>query len=508
MPGKLFVNYRRGDDPGFTQALYLRLETEFSSGDVFMDVEGQIKPGDDFVEVINAQVAAADVVLVVIGPRWTKLLAARTKAGVGEAGIDYVVAEIEAALGQKKRVIPVLVGGATMPRADQLPGSIQALVRRNAEGLRPDRFKADCQRLVTELREYLVALKSARLGSSDPAQVAADAERIAGQAEQAATRAELKRTGYDWHGMKRWQVAAIIITIIMGVGAWGFEHFWRAHESSVEEVPEDAAPQAATLKHDPATVPERPAQRPFRPRDTFKDCDGCPDMVVIPAGEFMMGSDEDDNEKPRHRVTIRQPFAVGKFAVTFDEWDACAAAGGCDGTRPGDEGWGRGKRPLIYVSWNDATRYIAWLSARTGQTYRLPSEAEWEYAARAGSATKYRWGDDVGTGHANCSECGSQWDDKQTAPVGSFPPNAWGLYDMNGNVWQWVEDPYHDTYNGAPAAGSVWAAGGSSSRVVRGGSWHGDADFLRSAYRNSNPPDSRYGTYGFRVARTLLAASP
>jgi hypothetical protein len=189
MVGRIFVNYRRGDDPGFTQALYMRLEAEFSADDVFMDVEGHIKPGDDFVDVINAQVAAADAVVVVIGPRWTELLAAR--AGARD---DFVVVEIQAALRKKKRVIPVLVGGATMPSVDLLPKSIQALARRHAVGLRPERFKGDCQGLVTALGEYLAAVEIERAARSDAeraavkARQAEEAARIAAAEEQAQSR--------------------------------------------------------------------------------------------------------------------------------------------------------------------------------------------------------------------------------------------------------------------------------------------------------------------------------
>jgi len=159
----------------------------------------------------------------------------------------------------------------------------------------------------------------------------------------------------------------------------------------------------------------------------------------------MMGSPETDtngysDERPPHQVTFAKPFAVGKYAITFAEWDACVAAGGCGGYRLEDRGWGRANRPVIDVSWEDAKSYAAWLSTKTGKPYRLLSEAEWEYAARAGSTTRYFWGDEIGRNRANCNGCGSQWDNQQTAPTGSFAPNAFGLYDMHGNVWQWVED--------------------------------------------------------------------
>jgi formylglycine-generating enzyme required for sulfatase activity len=167
----------------------------------------------------------------------------------------------------------------------------------------------------------------------------------------------------------------------------------------------------------------------------FKDCaNGCPVMVVVPAGTFMMGApesdaDREDSEGPAHEVTIEKPFAVSTFAVTFAEWDACVAAAACPHV---PDAWGRGTMPVINVSYNDAKQYAAWLSQVTGKAYRLPTEAEWEYAARAGAKTRYSWGDDTGIGNTVCDGCGSRWDVQQTAPVGLFKPNAFGLYDVHG----------------------------------------------------------------------------
>jgi len=250
-------------------------------------------------------------------------------------------------------------------------------------------------------------------------------------------------------------------------------------------------------------------EKALKPHGAFKECANCPEMVVVPAGKFSMGSPASEpgrfgDEGPQHTVTIARRFAVDRFEVTFDQWDACAADGGCNGYKPSDEGWGRGRRPVINVSWDDANAYVAWLSKKTGRSYRLLSESEYEYAARAGTQTAYPWGNAVGTKKANCHACGSQWDARQTAPAGSFAANRFGLYDMVGNVREWTEDCYHDSYSGAPTDGSAWTEGANCyNRVVRGGSWLLAPAFLRSASRYWFAADYRLRYLGFRVARTL-----
>jgi formylglycine-generating enzyme required for sulfatase activity len=254
---------------------------------------------------------------------------------------------------------------------------------------------------------------------------------------------------------------------------------------------------------------EQEKDKAAKPGSEFAECaTGCPTMIVVPADKFMMGSPESEgdrynNEGPQHEVTIAKPFAVGQTEVTFAEWDACVAAGACAGASDSNN-WGRGDRPVINVSWDDAKQYIAWLSRITGKEYRLLTEAEWEYAARAGKTTTYSWGDEIGKGNANCDGCGTQWDRKGTAPVGSFKANAFGLYDMHGNVFEWVEDPWHDGYEDAPVDGSAWLQDGdANSRVVRGGSWGYYPQILRVAYRSHLTTVKRGIDIGFRVARTL-----
>jgi formylglycine-generating enzyme required for sulfatase activity/uncharacterized caspase-like protein len=255
-------------------------------------------------------------------------------------------------------------------------------------------------------------------------------------------------------------------------------------------------------------------ERGLKPKDIFRECDKCPEMVVIPAGTFTMGAPRDEawsNEVPQHPVELGQAFAAGRFAVTFDEWDACVAAGGCEGYRPNDKGWGRGQRPVINVSWNDAKSYVAWLSGKTGKTYRLLSEAEREYVTRAGTTTRFWWGSSISTEQANYNcNCDSALGPKsefrqRTLPVDSFGPNPWGLYQVHGNVFEWTEDCDH-AYSSLPSDGAAWTPGGCRWRVVRGGSWFSGPADLRAAYRGMKFRDERSNDIGFRVGRALLAA--
>lgn len=225
-----------------------------------------------------------------------------------------------------------------------------------------------------------------------------------------------------------------------------------------------------------------------------------PKMVRIPPGKFLMGSPENeagrwDAEGPQHEVTISNAFEIGKYPVTFDEYDLFAKA--TKRKLPNDQGWGRSQRPVINVSWHDAQDYVKWLSGQTGKPYRLPTEAEWEYAARANTQTRYWWGDDIDTNNA-------VYNTTQTEPVGSFKANAFGLYDTAGNVWEWVQDCWHENYNNAPKDGSAWLevnGGNCDRRVVRGGSWDNDPRLLRSAYRNWGSTDYAIYFLGFRIAR-------
>ncbi|MGB0204772.1 MAG: SUMF1/EgtB/PvdO family nonheme iron enzyme [Neptuniibacter sp.] len=253
------------------------------------------------------------------------------------------------------------------------------------------------------------------------------------------------------------------------------------------------------LKQAGSGDPDQPGNTIFK--DQISESLYGPEMVLLPSGQYRMGDQSgqgDDNERPVHIVTLKKPFAVSRFEVTFADYDAFAKM--TKRPLPSDEGWGRGNRPVINVSWRDAKAYAEWLADKTGQPYRLPSEAEWEYAARAGNLTTYWWGDRMQANMAACADCGSEWDGKQTAPVGSFPANSWGLHDMTGNVDEWVEDCYEDNYNLAPLDGSAYTQRVCSNRVMRGGSWFEINRLIRPASRYRHPTDAKRNSWGFRVA--------
>ncbi|MGI9406444.1 MAG: SUMF1/EgtB/PvdO family nonheme iron enzyme, partial [Hyphomicrobiaceae bacterium] len=261
------------------------------------------------------------------------------------------------------------------------------------------------------------------------------------------------------------------------------------------------------------TLPKTRLTDRRKPGESFRDCDACPEMVVVAAGSFMMGSPKneagrDKHEGPQRQVKIGRAFAVAKFEVTFDEWEACALEGGCPKRRVKDAGWGRGRRPVIYLSWEDAKSYVDWLQHKTGKKYRLLSEAEWEFAARGGTTTPYSTGDRLSTDQANFDNSNNLVGGRsglyrgRTVEVGTFSANPFGLHEMHGNVLEWVEDCWNRNHTGAPGDGSA-RGGNCERRVLRGGSWYHEPGFSRSAARISFPKQSRLNIAGLRVARTL-----
>ena len=270
----------------------------------------------------------------------------------------------------------------------------------------------------------------------------------------------------------------------------------KAKDTDIEILKSDLAVARMLAK---GAEPEDPGNQIFK--DQIDSRNFGPEMVLLPSGEFRMGDQSglgDDNEKPVHIVHIDEPFAISRFEVTFAEYDLFAKS--TNRPLPDDEGWGRGNQPVINVSWRDAWAYTEWLADQTGQPYRLPSEAEWEYAARAGNLTTYWWGDNMQFNMAACADCGSTWDGKRAAPVGTFPANSWGLHDMTGNVDEWVADCYEDNYDLAPIDGSAYRKRVCKDRVMRGGSWFEISRLIRPASRYRHPVDSKRNSWGFRVA--------
>jgi formylglycine-generating enzyme required for sulfatase activity len=460
---KVFISYRRDDSAGHAGRVHDRLVRELGRDLLFMDVDG-IPLGADFVEVLGTEVASCDVLLAIIGPDW---LDARDETGKRrlENEHDFVRIEIATALKRHIPVIPILLEGTPVPDTEHLPDDLKELARRQVLDVRHASFQADMDKLVLQLRKMSAPPSSAF--SPDPI-----ASRDAGGSPQG-------------ERPRRARSLAKAMGIFLGLGLLV------------------AAAGLGAFRH--VTGMGNGTRR--ESRQELTDCEqGCPVMVVVPAGKLTMGSPSrevgrDQDEGPQHEVTIAKPFAVSKHEVTFAEWDACVAASACPHA---SDVWGRGELPVIYVSWNDAKRYVSWLTRTTGKQYRLLSEAEWEYAARAGALTRFAWGDEPGTGNANCKGCGSEWDGKETAPAGSFAPNAFGLHDMHGNVWEWVEDSWHEDYKGAPTDGSAWTDGGDpSSRVKRGGAWDEGPKAIRAANRARNSPSYAEIDLGFRVARTL-----
>jgi formylglycine-generating enzyme required for sulfatase activity len=271
------------------------------------------------------------------------------------------------------------------------------------------------------------------------------------------------------------------------------------------------APKEAPVAKEPpapkeppaAAVPAEPVQDKPTPKAAageVRDCPTCPILISLPAGAFTMGSNTGDpTEKPAHRISIGNAFAIGKYEVTVEQWNACTEASACPRLNSSNPG----NTPVRDVSWDDAQQYVKWLSSTTGKPYRLPSEAEWEYAARGGTSTRFWWGEQMRPGNANCKDCGAPWSDDGPAKVGSFAANPYGLHDVNGSVWEWVADCWHTSYKGAPSDGRPWDTPGCRERVIRGGSWRDGSGYMPSSTRFKYGASVRHSQNGFRVARDL-----
>ncbi len=519
---KVFISYRRDDSAGHAGRVHDRLAQEFGRDLLFMDVDA-VPLGADFIKVLRDEVAKCDVLLAVIGPNWLKIRDEEGSRRLDNTN-DYVRIEIATALQRDIPVIPILLDGAKIPKAEQLPKGLEGLTARNGLDVRHASFHIDMDKLIAGLKS--------QPGHVDAAGAPRSTHEKRRNNEEAVFRQGIKDNWRRWATAVGGGIAAVFV---------GAALVWvkivppiPIHQPSPAPVPLTPAPvqspppapvQQSPAPTQPLSAPTFPPikvellsparERALRPKDSFEECASCPVMVVIPAGSFIMGSAENelgrkDNEGPQHKVTFAQQFAVGRFSVTFDEWDACVADGGCNGYSPPDQGWGRGRRPAIDVSWNEAKVYLAWLSRKTGKTYRLLSEAEREYVTRAGTTTPFWWGSTISTSQANYNGNFTYGDDgtrgefrNETMPVDTFAPNPWGLYQVHGNVSEWTEDCWHDNYNDAPADGSAWTAADCKQRVRRGGSVGSPPQVLRSAFRLSYAAVNRTFFIGFRVARTL-----
>jgi formylglycine-generating enzyme required for sulfatase activity len=511
---KVFISYSRRDSSDFAEELVAGLE--LAGFAPFLD-RHDIAAGEDWEARLRGLIQHADTVVFVASPESVKS--------------ERCAWEVDKALAENKRVLPIIfrsVSDSDIPerlrrlqfvRFDTGPGITRPLAQL-AEALRQDidwirehtRLGELAQRWDMRGRPESLLLRAddlaAALSWADKRPTSAppvtDAIRSFITASRQAEDAYLAKSSAAQRHMIRMRllVSALAIIVAIGIAGWikqaDIVEYWQWYTVTRPYVVSQVRPYVLSTSN----------ERALKPGSSFRECaKDCPEMVVVPAGSFVMGSpdtesDRDRDEGPQHTVTFAKPFAVSKFELTFDEWDTCVSYGAC--AQASDAGWGRGQRPVIYVTWDDARHYAAWLAKITGKPYRLLAEAEYEYAARAGSQTAFPWGESVGDNNANCNSCGSQWDSKQTAPVGSFAPNRFGLYDMVGNVWEWVQDCYHADYAGAPDNGSAWTSGSCTERVVRGGSWSANPlRNLRSAARYQHSPDLQDRHFGFRIGRSL-----
>lgn len=469
MQGKIFVSYRRDDGAANARSIRDRLAHAFGDSAVFMDVDNLLA-GKRFDKELEKALAQTDIFLAIIGPRWIELFTERQKSDER----DYVREELAAALARDITVIPVLVDSGRLPRQRDLPEDIRALVLHQKQDISHEHFGRD-------VNDLILAIKG---GPALPAP-------------------------------RSKSLPALVVCALLAIclSAFAVTHWFGVKiPSVVRSAFERGSSPPPACDGVEALVGGQP--RCLKAADAFKDCPECPEMVVIKAGEFRMGSPENEEghngyESPLRTARISGPFGVGKFEVTFAEWDACVVAGACR-YQPGDLGWGRGRRPTINVPWDAIDKqYLPWLSRKTGQPYRLLSEAEWEYVARAGTTTPFSTGPTITTDQANFNGSRTYGGSpigkfrQKTTEVGLFQANAFGLHDLHGNVWEWVKDCWHANYQNAPADGSAWIADDCSNRVMRGGSWGADPEHIRSAVREQGAPEFQSPYLGFRVARGL-----
>jgi len=572
MVAKVFISYRRDDSAGHAGRVHDRLGHEFGADLLFMDVDS-IPLGVNFIKVLRDEVSKCEVLLAVIGPNWLNSSDEEGRRRLDNPN-DFVRIEIATALQRDIPVIPILLDGAKIPKISQLPKDLRELAVRNGLEVRHTSFHSDMDKLIRGLKgasghvDAPGAVEKEEDRRRETAEDGAEAERQS-QEERSRQDEEATRSIEEDERRNKGEAEAFSSAVeVRRLRRFGPQRAWRASRPTIviagllalifagalvvrlETKPPMQTPMslpasialpsapAAQLLPAPTSMPPSPIAQPsvaraqpapvsftpllpdreraLRTNENFKECNTCPEMVVVPGGSFTMGSPDNEpgrgsDEGPQHRVTFSRQFAVGKYSVTFDEWDSCLADGGCNGYAPSDSGWGRGKRPVININWDDAKAYVAWLSKKTGKAYRLLSEAEREYVTRAGQPTPFWWGSSILPTQANYNARFTYGSDVvgtylvRTLPIDSFEPNPWGLFQVHGNVWEWVEDCYRDSYHGAPSDGSPSTLADCTKNVLRGGSWDRKPMYLRSAARLASAPTVRDNSFGVRVARTLLA---
>jgi formylglycine-generating enzyme required for sulfatase activity len=587
MPGKIFVNYRRDDSAPHALSIAQYLEREFGPANVFLDID-RMRAGEKFPKVLEERLAVSKAMLVVIGPQW---LALKNDNGTRRLDDpeDWVRLEIARALARGIPVIPVLVGGASLPKKSDLPDDLRALIDHQVATVTTNGFRAEMACLARDINTllgprrrwpiaaglisviagavgfamYAGLIPMMGLGSllypgepvpranSPPAASAAQkapAKELAPEKQQpaASTAPEAKKLTIA-EARRKVEEAKAKRNALLGVV--GDEDSKAAKGADPAGLTSDSGAstknQAAKREREgtpsvsaPRVGAGRAAVEALKPGTVFRDCSTCPEMVVVPAGEFMMGPAQGEekpvqNERLQRRIKIERSFAVGTHEVTVQEFEVFASenavladAGGCavwtaHGHRFEQDRSFRSPsfsqlptHPAVCVSWQAAVEYGNWLSTKTGKMYRLPSEAEWEYAARANSTTRYFFGDDEAEicEHGNAADRTSafMWGNGlcsdgagvQTAPAGQYKPNAFGIYDMLGNAAEWVEDCASPDLSAIPLNGAAATRGDCSQRITRGGAWDNGPKDVRTSVRGGYPLKAK-DTIGFRVVREL-----
>jgi formylglycine-generating enzyme required for sulfatase activity len=583
---RIFISYRREDSELAASRLAEDLRRHFAPAQVFQDF-ASIDPGADFVDAVQRGLDTCAAVVVVIGSKWLNVVdrKGRRRLDVPDDWVRHEVAESLRRPGV--RVFPVLLDHADMPSLDDLPEDLQALTRRQAFPLTVRHWGKDFAELVEHLRRVrgldsrsevrpspdetiqreagvpsaAVSNEVERKTPAAPREPAPEAqpspdrsltESVPRTARGSQDEGPLDQTGQRATSTSElfpaggpavsWKPLAAIGAVVAIVLVFFVRYAGQESQPGPVTAPAQSSVQGKrALERSPTTLTAG---------QIFRDCDQCPEMVVVPAGNFMMGSPKTevgrfDPEGPQHPVTIATSFALGKYEVTVAEFKDFVQVTGyrTEAERNPDQGlavwdekkdkwvWSKGqswrspgfaqddRHPVVGVSWNDAQAYVEWLAKRTGQAYRLPSEAEWEYAARAGTTTARFWGNDpnracayANVGDRSVKLARPEWpyaihdcEDGfiETAPVGRFAANRFALHDMIGNVWEWTQDCWNDGYAGAPKDGLPWLKGDCGRRVVRGGSWGYTPELTRAAFRGRSVAGDRNSDQGFRLARTL-----